>query len=96
MASHNKSKSGKRKQHTYDAASNPLLKVATPIMIGNQEFVPTPSLRNEQIAIYASQVIIPFTLASDTLGYMGHILNVSDISKLKRFFSCLPLDWTYI
>ena len=80
------SKFGKSKQNKYDVSSNPLLKVATPIMIGNQEFIPTPSLRNEQIAIYTSQVIIPFTLASDTLGYIGPIPNLSDISKLKIFF----------
>ena len=91
MASQKKSKFGKSKQNKDDVASNPLLKVTTPIMIGNQEFVPTPSLRNEQIAIYASQVMIPFTLASDTLGYMGPILNVSDISKLKRFFPAYHL-----
>ena len=55
-------------------------------MVGNKEFVPTPTLSAEQCAIYASQVIIPFTLADRNLGYIGPLVNVDDVEKTKIFF----------
>ena len=86
MAPPKKTKSGSSKKTTTEVAYTPLIKIAVPTLVGNQEFVPTPILRDEQLAIYASQVMIPFTLAKDTLGYMGHIINVTDLVKLKKFF----------
>ena len=86
MASQSKTKSEKGKRNKDNAASKPLLQISAPLMIGNQEFVPTPSLKNEQIAIYSSQVLIPFTLASKTLGFMGPVLDIEKLPKLKKFF----------
>ena len=58
-----------------DNAFQPIHHISKPLLIGNQEIVPTPHVSAEQQAIYASQVIIILTLVDKILGYMGPMLS---------------------
>ena len=62
-------------KNTDNVAFQPIHHITKPLLDGNQELVPTPHVSVKQQAINASQVIIPFTLADKTLGYMGPMLS---------------------
>ncbi|XP_058772354.1 serine/threonine-rich protein adg2-like [Vicia villosa] len=64
-------------------ALQPVLKLQTPMQMGNQEYIPNPNTAEER-AIYASQVIIPFELSVKTYAFMGPL--PGENSSPNKFF----------
>ena len=68
-------------------ALNPIVKIATPLLTGNQEYVLGPPLLEEKRKIYESQVLTPLTISDETHAYMGPLPDPNvDAEKLKEFF----------
>lgn len=62
----------------------------------NHTYVPEPPMKIEKSLIWASRVLIPFSIASDTQEFLGPLpISYVKTYRLKDIFLCLPLCKSY-
>ncbi|KAI5401273.1 hypothetical protein KIW84_065937 [Lathyrus oleraceus] len=61
---------------------------STTITVGDREYITAPKLLKEQKAIFASQVMVPFLLSGNALGFLGPLVSEEHLEKCAQFFPC--------
>lgn len=83
MTTSSKSKSSKESKDSFPLAT----KQQSPILAGNQQYIPEPSMQEEKFHIYKSHVLIPYSFSRKPHSLMVSLVDPSvDVVKLREFF----------
>lgn len=80
--------SSKAKSTKESKDSRPLsTRLQSPILNGNQQYVPESPMQEENLRIYESHLLIPYSISGKPHALMGPLPDPSlDVVKLREFF----------